>query len=631
MLTTKKLAALALSTATIMSGMAITTGAAYAAADTNTANDITVEENGNGSTVTGRTFTSYKLASYSNARFSDDGSKVLGYDLTSSIDDAALRTALKTAITTDGTTVKDAYKDVAQVDADGNLTFINDDATLSAIQFIGKHFYGDADDVYGNSHANKADMRTLADALTKAGLTAFGNPVTGADGKASFDLGDDDLGLYLIVEGTHTPDGQTISRAMVVGSPFKNDKAADASKAYVTTVQGGKKADGTDNTDLTVGTIKLKADAVTVTKDVVGDDKLIGLDSVRTFQIDTNVPNYKTDYQNWTNPVFRIQDNPTDNLTVSQSGDFTDIQNLKVQANTGADGAYEDIDASKYTVAANTATADTNDFTISLNTPADYSGNKIRVTYDATVNALNTDTTLNHTSIDFSNDPYTEDSVDTTPNDDEKLYEAELDMSKVKFNDEATKLTGAEFTVMKDGQPVSFAQEGNTFVVSNRANSGRADRIKFGADTDVKIRGLAADTDANGATYTFTESKAPEGYILGENPVSFSVTIKPTFGADGELQKVDYSINAGKFANFLDFSKISQDDANPTAGTLNTLADNTTGTIYSASATVENTTDLDDMPKTGADVLTYAVAAIAAAVVGSALAVAARRRMKATK
>ena len=624
MLTTKKLAAIALSTATIMSGMTIATGAAYAAADTNTVNDITVAENGNGSTVTGRTFTAYKLASYSNPRFDEKGDKVIGYDLTSAVDDAALRTAIKTAITNADGTVKDAYKDVASIDGDGNLTFINDDASLSAIQFIGKHFYGDADDVYGNNHANKADMRTLADALTKAGLTAFGDPVTGADGAASFDLGDDDLGLYLIVEGTHAADGQTVSRAMVVGSPFKYDDG-NGNVKYVTTVQGATKADGSQGTDLTVGTIKLKADKVTVTKDVIGDDKLIGLDSVRTFQIDTNVPNYKTDYQNWNNPVFRIQDNPSDNLTVSAKGDFTDMQNLKVQANTGADGAYEDIDAANYTISANTATEDANDFTVALNAPADFSGKKIRVTYDATVNALNTDTTANHASVDFSNDPYTEDSVDSTPGVDEKVYEADLDLSKVKFNDAATPLSGAEFTVMKDGQPVSFAQDGNTFVVSNRPNSGRADRIKFGENTDVKLRGLAADTDANGATYTFTESKAPEGYILGENPVSFSVTIKPTFGKDGELQKVDYSINAGKFANFLDLSAISQDENNPTAGT------NDTGTIYTASATIENTTDLSDMPKTGADVLTYAVSAIAAAVIGAAFAVAARRRMNAAK
>lgn len=601
----------------------IMTPNAFAAADTNTANDIKIAENGNGSTINDRTFTAYKLASYKDAQFDEKGDKVTGYDLTSTIEDAALRNAIKTAITNTDGTVKDAYKDVASITKDNNnnnndvLTFKGDDASLSAIQFIGKHFYGDADDVYGNNHANKADMRTLADALTKAGLDAFGDPVTGADGAASFDLGDDDLGLYLIVEGTHAADGQTVSRAMVIGSPFKYDDGKGNVK-YVTTVQGATKDDGSQD-DVKVGTINLKADKVTVTKDVIGDDKLIGLDSVRTFQIDTNVPNYKTEYQNWDNPVFRIQDNPSDNLTVSAKGDFTDIQNLKVQANTGADGAYEDIDVAKYAVSANTTTDDANDFTITLNTPADYSGKKIRVTYDATVNAV-ADTTDNDTNIEFSNDPYTVDSLDTTPNDKEKLYEAELDLSKVKFNDAATKLAGAEFTVKKDGKDVYFAQNGNTFVLSNRENSNRV-HIKFEENTDVKLRGLAADTDANGATYTFTEAKAPEGYILGKNPVTFSVTIKPVFGNDGELEKVQYSIDAGAFANFLDLSAISRDANNPTDGTLV----NTDGTVYSAAATIENTTNLNDFAKTGGQISAYILSAVALAVAGAFVSVLARR------
>ena len=94
---------------------------------------------------------------------------------------------------------------------------------------------------------------------------------------------------------------------------------------------------------------------------------------------------------------------------------------------------------------------------------------------------------------------------------------------------------------------------------------------------------------------------------------------------------VDYSVNAGKFAKFLDASAISLDAAKPTAGTLNTVGENATGTVYSASATAENTDDLKDMPKTGADVMTYIAVSVAFATVGAALAVVARRRMKAGK
>jgi hypothetical protein len=63
--------------------------------------------------------------------------------------------------------------------------------------------------------------------LRAAGLTEFATATAGAnDASASFNLGDDDLGLYLIVETSHgAANGETISRAMVIGSVFKNGDA----------------------------------------------------------------------------------------------------------------------------------------------------------------------------------------------------------------------------------------------------------------------------------------------------------------------------------------------------------------------------------------------------------------------
>lgn len=632
MITTKKMTALVAAVASTVSGMALA-NSAYAAADSNTANDITISsQNGNDSTVAGRTFTAYKIASYSNALFDGEGNaaKVTGYNLNSTVDDEKLCAAIKTAVTDANGNVKDAYKDVVTVHSDGSLKFINKDADLSAIQFIAKHFYGNADDVYTNNHANNADTRKLADALRAAGLTEFATATAGDnDASVSFNLGDDDLGLYLVVETNHgAANGETMSRAMIIGSVFKNGDA------YVNTVAG----QGDGATDVTVGTIKLKSDKVTVDKEVVGNDQLIGLGSVRTFRIDTNVPNYKNDYQDWTNPVFKVHDNPSDNLTVSSKGDYTDVANLKVQANTGADGAYEDVVAGAYTVSADTTTDDANDFIVSLNSPADFSGKKVRVQYDATVNSVVTDSTVNNTNIEFSNDPYTVNSVDTTPHDDEKLYQADLDLSKVAFDDNTLKLDGAQFTVTKNGTdtPVRWKESADKsyyYEVKDNTETGLTNTVTLNTASLKKgtvFRGLAFDSD-NATTYTFTETKAPEGYILGGEPLTFTVKLTPKFGRDGELTGVDYSVNAGKFAKFLDASAISLDAAKPTAGTLNTVGENTTGTVYSASATAENTDDLKNMPKTGADVMTYIAVSVAFATVGAALAVVARRRMKAGK
>lgn len=635
MITTKKMTALVAAVASTVSGMALA-NSAYAAADTNTANDITISsQNGNDSTVAGRTFTAYKIASYSDARFDGEGNaaKVTGYNLNSTVDDEKLRSAIITAITDTNGAVKDTYKNVADVTAGQGgaktLTFKNEDANLSAIQFIAKHFYGNADDVYTNNHANNADTRKLADALRAAGLTEFATVTAGAsDASVSFNLGDDDLGLYLVVETSHgAVNGETISRAMVIGSVFKNGDA------YVNTIAG----QGDGATDVTVGTIKLKSDKVTVDKEVVGNDKLIGLGSVRTFQIDTNVPNYKTDYQDWTNPVFKVHDNPSNNLTVSAKGDYTDVSNLKVQANTGADGEYEDVAVYAYTVSADTTTDDANDFIVSLNSPADFSGKKVRVQYDATVNSVVTDTSVNNTNIEFSNDPYNVSSVDTTPHDDEKLYQADLDLSKVAFKNNAVQLDGAQFTVTKNGAPVSWKESADKsyyYEVKDVTETGLTNTVTLNTASLKKgtaFRGLAFDSD-DATTYTFTETKAPEGYILGGEPLTFTVKLTPKFGRDGELTGVDYSVNAGKFAKFLDASAISLDAAKPTAGTLNTVGENATGTVYSASATAENTDDyLKDMPKTGADIMTYIAVSVAFATVGAALAVVARRRMKAGK
>ena len=629
MITTKKMTALVAAVASTVSGMALA-NSAYAAADTNTANDITISsQNGNDSTVAGRTFTAYKIASYSNVRFDGEGNtaKVTGYNLNSTVDDEKLRSAIITAITDADGNVKDTYKNVADVTA-GHLTFKNDDANLSAIQFVAKHFYGNADDVYTNNHANNADTRKFADALRTAGLTSFATATAGAnDASVSFNLGDDDLGLYLIVETNHgAANGETISRAMVIGSVFKNGDA------YVNTIAG----QGDGATDVTVGTIKLKSAKVTVDKEVVGNDQLIGLGSVRTFQIDTNVPNYKNDYQDWTNPVFKVHDNPSNNLTVSAKGDYTDVSNLKVQANTGADGEYEDVAADAYTVSADTTTDDANDFIVLLNSPADFSGKKVRVKYDATVNSVVTDTTANNTNIEFSNDPYDASSVDTKPSDDEKLYQADFDLSKVAFDDNTLKLDGAQFTVTKNDAPVSWKESADKsyyYEAKDGTETGLTNTVTLNTASLKKgtaFRGLAFDSD-DATTYTFTETKAPEGYILGGEPLTFTVKLTPKFGSDGELTGVDYSVDAGKFAKFLDSSAISLDAANPTAGTLNTVGENATGTVYSASATAENTDDLKDMPKTGADVMTYIAVSVAFATVGAALAVVARRRMKAGK
>lgn len=655
MIATKKLTSIALAVATLFGGAAVSS-TAFAAADTNKANDITISAQGRKDgdvdrtvNVNGRKFTAYKLGSYENVRFETVGEgnaaykRVKGYDLTST-DNAELSAALKPVVTeTTGegdaakTTVKAKWNELIQLDGEGNLEFIGDSANLSPVEFVAKYFYGQADDVYGNDHANNAEMRQFANSLKAAGSITAAAHTTGADGEARFDLDGNEAGLYLITEdadsANHDADhsGETISRAMVIGTAFKD---GNEYVNKVSSVRAGNGADDANATDVTVGELKIKADKVVIVKDVQHDDRLVGLGSVRDFQIDTNVPNYTTDYQDWDGkvPSFTVKDNPTDNLDVTK-GATNVISDIKVQA--GNNGAFKDVDAAKYTVELLDATPDVNDFTVSLNDPREFSGKQIRVTYTGVVTSVLLDKTSNTASVDYSNDPYSETYVETIHNPEEKLYQADLDLTKVNFKDNAAVLNGAKFKVYKDGsdQPVLWKASGANF---SEAKDG-TDTITFGEN--VQLKGLAADADStavDGVSYRFVETKAPEGFLLGKDatPVEFTVTLTPQWknGSSSDTGKslvgVNYVVNAGKFTNFLDATgNISMDAANQTAGKLR----HDDGTVYVAAEKVENTDDLADLPKTGADILTYLAVSVAALVLGGGLMVAANKRRQAAK
>lgn len=307
--------------ASMLVGTAIAGGVVPAYAGEVANNDITITAAAHGQSakpdMTTRTFKAYKIASYTDVQFDGTGTDrhAIGYDLTGVVPEDEMKAAIQAAVGTSWNGV---------VAADGNsIKFVGDAANLNAYQFVAKYFYGTGSDVYGNEHADKAEMRKFANALmdspsfdTATPITA---PVTVAGDTATVAVPDNGgEGIYLIVETSDHTDGNTVSRAMVTGSPFK-----DGNKFIDTLVNG--------NTTYTLGKLTLKADKVTVDKETykTGDyetgaaenikDQLVGVRSERGFQITTNVPEYMNDYQDWMKsgkvPVFSIGDNPSDNLT----------------------------------------------------------------------------------------------------------------------------------------------------------------------------------------------------------------------------------------------------------------------------------------------------------------------------
>ena len=577
-------------------------------------------------TVNGRTFKAYRISDYTNAQVNDKG-QITGYDMAAQapFTDALIRDAVKAAVVT-GDAVDTNFQNVVTLGDDGNITFKGDAENLTALQFVGKYFYGAGNDVYGNDNADSDQVRTFADYLLEhlpKGVTAV--EATGANGQVTLGIPDGEEGLYLIVEEPTidtTADafkGETVSRAMLTGTPIKV-----GTKLYNEVVNGGK--------TYTLGTLALKAEKVTLTKEIEGNDQLIQLNSVRTFTIKTNVPNYTTDYPNWKAKNFIITDNPAANINPFMTeGDNTTVKNLKVEASKAGGTKTTLAIGTDYTVDVTNANSDdANDFKISLTDPTKWSGQGITVTYDGVLTATTPDgttntaqATVNDVQLDFSNNPNAA-AEKATLTAQEKLFNAQLNLEKVAFNDAATKLAGAKFTATVNGTPVAFTKsaDGLTYTVNkNTSAAGVTNEVVFGVQKGDEIKpitldGLAGDTD-QAVTYTFTETEAPAGYILGDNPVSFTVKVTPTFDTTGESTGAGVVVESATHANFIDLGEVANATAPASAN----------GTVYTlGTARIENTKNISDFAKTGGAIMTMLALAGAATAAGVIAGVAAKRR-----
>ena len=600
------------------------TGLIANADETSANNDITITAPAGGTnliapTVDGRTFKAIRIAGYKDVAVKDG--KITGFDLTlaDGVTDSALTTAILAAYPS-------GVESVFTV-TDGKITLQGAYENMTLIQFIGQYFYGNGSDVYGNTNAGSEAVRKLADSLMGSLSSNPAITATGSEGKVVIDVPDDREGLYLIVEEpkidttTDAFKGETVSRAMLTGTGATVDGTI---YTQVSTKHGD-----TDVT-YTLGALNLKAEKVTLDKEVEHPDQLIQIGTSRQFTITTNVPNYQKDYPTWTPTTFQFTDNPSDNIDPFNT-DGT-VRNLKLQSSNDGGTTWTDMDASEYTQAKNTTTEDSNDFIVAL-TPAAliaHQGERIKLTYDGVITSLKMDTadddahtTLNTVDLDFSNNPNVADDK-ARLTDDVNLYDVKLDIEKTDM--QTRKLLGARFDVTVDGTKIKFIKSANgdqyTAVKAGSAQDANSvDSISVGYDDNgtvkpVTINGLAADN--SGATvYTFTETQAPEGYILGANPVTFTVTLTPKdANSDGTVDGVDAAVNAGTFGNFV------------VNGTSNTNAPVSGHEFNVGQVTVKNTKNISDLPQTGGTISKTIGAALATGAFATLLIVGVKLRRK---
>ena len=600
------------------------TGLIANADETSANNDITITAPAGGTnliapTVDGRTFKAIRIAGYKDVAV--EGGKITGFDLTlaDGVTDSALTTAILAAYPS-------GVESVFTV-TDGKITLQGAYENMTLIQFIGQYFYGNGSDVYGNTNAGSEAVRKLADSLMGSLSSNPAITATGSEGKVVINVPDGQEGLYLIVEEpkidttTDAFKGETVSRAMLTGTG-----ATVGSTIYT---QVSTKHGGTDVT-YTLGALNLKAEKVTLDKEVEHPDQLIQIGTSRQFTITTNVPNYQTDYPTWTPTTFQFTDNPSDNIDPFNT-DGT-VRNLKLQSSNDGGTTWKDMVASEYTQAKNDTTEDSNDFIVALTPKAliAHQGERIKLTYDGVITSLKMDTagkvahtTLNTVDLDFSNNPNVADDK-ARLTDDVNLYDVKLDIEKTDM--ETLKLLGAKFDVTVGGTKIKFIKSANgdqyTAVKARSAQDANSvDSISVGYDDNgtvkpVTINGLAADN--SGATvYTFTETQAPEGYILGANPVTFTVTLTPKdANSDGTVDGVDAAVDAGTFLNFV------------VNGTSNTNAPVSGHEFNVGQVTVKNTKNISDLPQTGGTISKVIGAALATGAFATLLIVGVKLRRK---
>lgn len=230
--------------------------------------------------------------------------------------------------------------------------------------------------------------------------------------------------------------------------------------------------------------LTIKADKPTIEKKIDGDkdgDKTTnGLVDYNTAVVGEKVPyvltSYVPDMTGYTSYTYTVTD------TFSKGLDFND----DVKVTIGG------VEYTNFTVNQDgqTVTIEFNNF-IEL---ADKKGEKIEITYSATVNEnaiVGVEGNPNTVKLEYSNNPQDSESKGETPDDTVYTYVVDLIINKVDENE--APLAGAEFEIRDS--------EGNVIATGTSDDQGK---VTF---TWVNGKGLK-----DGETYTIVETKAPAGY-----------------------------------------------------------------------------------------------------------------------
>lgn len=363
-----------------------------------------------------------------------------------------------------------------------------------------------AAEIEAKAGALAAKAKTLKDGGTEA--------VTNENGIADFN--NLPLGYYLVVEDT-APAGYFPVNPFLVSVPSTNDEGT----AWDYSVRVEPKNE-------TIPFEKTFADPKETGTAKVGD--------AVEFKIDTTIPEYQDEYFTAPNKVtFSIHDIMADGLTMLQD----QAHPVKVQANTGAGGALQEVVAGEKTYTLTVKDQKTgektrdkvanSDFDLVVDFHQDFinanRGRQIVVTYYGQINdqaVIGAPGNLNDARLTYTHKPGSEGNTQTKW-DDEKVYTFAVDLMKfAKKAGADTPLAGAQFALYSD--ETLKTQVGKTLTTD------KGGKLAFGGLDE--------------GIYFLKEVKAPEGYTLLANPIRIRLEAVEADGrATGE---VDVFVNGSK-------------------------------------------------------------------------------------
>ncbi|MGL4874883.1 MAG: SpaH/EbpB family LPXTG-anchored major pilin [Clostridium sp.] len=327
------------------------------------------------------------------------------------------------------------------------------------------------------------------EATTVTGNTNYSN----ANGIETVTISGLDLGHYLILD--NGINGNTKPTAIALASMGTTDKEL---------------------------VINLKADRPSIDKEIkhnetgewgnVGDNQ-IG-DTVE-YRFISTVP----DITGYTNYKYLIHDKMTKGLTFNKD---------TVEIYVGEKGTGKLLDKKYYEVITNPGHEHTFDIDIKIkdviNDKVAVKGDKLYIYFIATLNenAVTAGNSNDNTvDLEYSNNPYDENSNDKAPEVTVKDYTFKL--NGLKVNESNTPLQGAEFEIRKGTEPLYFVKNGDDYTVCSKNHDHTSDpsctkTIISGETGKFNIIGLDDQT-----TYTIVETKAPDGYNQIK-PIDFKIT-----------------------------------------------------------------------------------------------------------